>query len=439
MRTPLLPFAFALSLAGLPLGAQQVLQVPSEFPTIQSALDAAQPGSTVKVAPGIYHERLQLREDVDLVGAGWRKSVIDAGGSGDVITADGVHNFLVKGFTLRGSGTGATPGRGVYMHGATCCTFGVTARIELCRITDNGYGIQVENVHSGILTILKNVIDRNELHGIDTFIGTTILERNTIAANGGTGVIATDGGGQVALSSNVVATNGEYGIFRTIGTPLLASYNDVFGNALGDYVQDASGAHVTFVPLPGTSEQSTDPGFYSLENGDYALMPSSPLIDAGDPALALDADGTTADVGAFAFNPFYVPASGSFGQGCGPKAGWFWEPITGQPYYEQHLAGALPFGPAVLQLGISSSLWSGLPLPLDLTPFGAPGCSLLTGPALTVVTVVDAAGKAQINLPIPASPELLGAQFYVQWLVPAPGVNPLGLLLSDGVAGKVKL
>jgi hypothetical protein len=182
-----------------------VLQVPSEYPTIQAALDAAPPGAMVKVAGGIFHEHVQLREDVDLVGSGWRKTVIDAGGAGDVVSANGVHKFLLKGLALRGSGPG---GRGLFVNGATSFTFGVTARVEFCRITDNGYGIQVSNVHSGILEIRKNVIDRNDLDAVDPFIGTTILERNTIVGNGGSGFRATDGGGQNFLSSNAPSTAG---------------------------------------------------------------------------------------------------------------------------------------------------------------------------------------------------------------------------------------
>jgi hypothetical protein len=390
----------------------------------------------VKVAGGIFHEHVQLREDVDLVGSGWRKTVIDGGGTGDVVSANGVHKFLLKGLALRGSGPG---GRGLFVNGATSFTFGVTARVEFCRITDNGYGIQVSNVHSGILEIRKNVIDRNDLDAVDPFIGTTILERNTIVGNGGSGFIATDGGGQNFLSSNAIAANGGYGVYRTIGTPLTASYNDVFGNLLGDYVQESSGSPVAFIPVPGTSEQSADPGFYSLENGDYALVAGSPLIDAGDPSLGLELDGTPADLGAFSFSPIYAPASSAFGQGCGPKAGWFWEPIVGQPYYELSVEGAPPAAPALLQLGVSQSTWSGLPLPLDLGLFGAPGCSLLTGPVVSFAAAADGAGHAKLNLAIPSSANLVGAVFYVQWVIPAPGINPLGLILSDGVAGTIKL
>ena len=45
-----------------------------------------------------------------------------------------------------------------------------------------------------------------------------------------------------------------------------------------------------------------DPQFADTANGDYHLTAGSPCIDAGDPELLPDPDGTVADIGAFYFN-----------------------------------------------------------------------------------------------------------------------------------------
>ncbi len=45
-----------------------------------------------------------------------------------------------------------------------------------------------------------------------------------------------------------------------------------------------------------------DPQFADTANGDYHLTANSPCIDAGDPELLPDPDGTVADIGAFYFN-----------------------------------------------------------------------------------------------------------------------------------------
>ncbi len=49
-----------------------------------------------------------------------------------------------------------------------------------------------------------------------------------------------------------------------------------------------------------------DPLFVDWENGDFRLMPDSPLIDAGDPDSDPDPDGTVADIGAFYFDQLDV-------------------------------------------------------------------------------------------------------------------------------------
>jgi hypothetical protein len=45
-----------------------------------------------------------------------------------------------------------------------------------------------------------------------------------------------------------------------------------------------------------------DPLFVDRPNRDYNLLPGSACIDAGDPALPHDPDGTVADIGALPFN-----------------------------------------------------------------------------------------------------------------------------------------
>ena len=40
---------------------QKFLKVPEEYRTVQAAIDAAQDGDTVLVAPGVYHEALTIQ------------------------------------------------------------------------------------------------------------------------------------------------------------------------------------------------------------------------------------------------------------------------------------------------------------------------------------------------------------------------------------------
>jgi hypothetical protein len=427
----LAPFALLAPLAG----AQATLHVPTDFPTIQAALDAAAPGDTVKVAQGVYKEHVQLRENVTLSGSGLRKTFLDGSGTGDVVKADGVHKFVLEHFTILGSKvTGGSLGSGVLINGTACCTFGLTATVRMCRIVHNGFGIRVTDVHTGMLTIDGNVIDRNLSDAIALHTGGTTIARNTIVDNGACGVRSTAGSGTVVGHSNVIAFNAQCGVLRAPSTPTTFSYNDVFGNAAGDYMQLVAGTPVSFTALPGTGELHADPGFWTLANGDYHPMSGSPLIGAGNPVLGPDFDGSAPEIGAYLYFTWYVPFSSNHGTSCGPIAGWFLEPIIGQGYFESHVSQAPILAPAVLMIGVSATSWQGIALPFNLGPLGAPGCALLTGPVITMPGTTDSGGGTKAKLPLPYDPVLVGAVLQQQWLVSAPSLNPLGLVFSDAVA-----
>ncbi|MEM7202639.1 MAG: kelch repeat-containing protein [Planctomycetota bacterium] len=87
-------------------------------------------------------------------------------------------------------------------------------------------------------------------------------------------------------------------------------------------------------------------------------------------------------------------------------------------------------GAAVLLLGASDTSWLGAPLPITLP--GAPGCSLLTS-----VDAVVSVGGGMISLPIPSEPGLVGGVFFGQAVVADPAANPLGLVVSAGIAAVV--
>ncbi|MBK9388369.1 MAG: hypothetical protein IPN34_26410 [Planctomycetes bacterium] len=86
--------------------------------------------------------------------------------------------------------------------------------------------------------------------------------------------------------------------------------------------------------------------------------------------------------------------------------------------------------PVFLQIGLSSALWNGIPLPLSLQPLGAAGCSLLVSDEV----VIGGSGvqTASFALPVPSAPLYFGVNAYFQALVFEPGANALGLTVSNG-------
>jgi len=111
--------------------------------------------------------------------------------------------------------------------------------------------------------------------------------------------------------------------------------------------------------------------------------------------------------------------------------------------------GALvPGGNAILELstpgnyaavgifGASFQAWGPVKLPLDLTPFGAPGNSLLASLDLTVPIPLTQGTKTWDGvgvLPIPDVPVAYGATLYGQGLIIDPKSNKLAMVLTGGV------
>lgn len=87
-----------------------------------------------------------------------------------------------------------------------------------------------------------------------------------------------------------------------------------------------------------------------------------------------------------------------------------------------HLSNASPSSTALLLLGLSTTQFYGVPLPLPLDAIGLPGCQLRTAVeiACTAVagTVGTAAGHTQLDLPIPVTTAVQGAwTVSAQWWV----------------------
>lgn len=74
---------------------------------------------------------------------------------------------------------------------------------------------------------------------------------------------------------------------------------------------------------------------------------------------------------------------------------------------------------------------------LDLGPAGAPSCILLTEPLSVLPVNADAMGKAAVPLTVPNDQSLISLSFFNQFAVIDPSTNALGLIFSNGGAGKV--
>lgn len=171
--------------------AQATIHVPSDQPTIQAAINAAQPGDTVLVAPGTYFENINFEGKAITVTSSNGPSVttIDGGGLDSVVTlTSGEGNgSVLKGFTIT--------------HGNS---------------TFNAGGIQID---SSSPIIDGNVVVNNQTcdsgAGMQVLFSSAIVRNNTITNNfragcsGGVGGggISLGGAGNAQILNNVISNN----------------------------------------------------------------------------------------------------------------------------------------------------------------------------------------------------------------------------------------
>ncbi|MCA8957840.1 MAG: hypothetical protein KDC87_17320, partial [Planctomycetes bacterium] len=103
-------------------------------------------------------------------------------------------------------------------------------------------------------------------------------------------------------------------------------------------------------------------------------------------------------------------------------------PSAGNPITIK-LAGARSTTPALLVVGLSSTKWLGLPLPLDMGIFGAPGCMIWNDPILQVGAVTNTTGAIDFKVTIPSA--FGSGTVYAHWWVRDVGANSFGVTTSD--------
>ena len=236
--------------AGMPLAAlllgpvpslAATLKVPSNFPTIQSAITAASPGDKVLVSPGTYVENINFNGKSITVTSkrGSKKTIIDGSAKDSVATfasGEGPGSVL-NGFTLRNGRSGFdTPGFG------------------------DGGGIRIS---SSSPTVTGNSIVDNRAcsgAGISINFGSPLIQGNTISRNarqgcgGGSagGGLFIGGGPAAQIIGNVISDNTsiEGGGIRlnAAGTPTIRG-NIISSNAVTGVIPCSSGGGIAIVNI----------------------------------------------------------------------------------------------------------------------------------------------------------------------------------------------
>lgn len=104
---------------------------------------------------------------------------------------------------------------------------------------------------------------------------------------------------------------------------------------------------------------------------------------------------------------------------------------TAGTVWDVDLSGGIANAPALFYGGLSNTSWGGVPLPLDLTPFGGQGSFYLQSSNFEFSDSLDANGEWSLSLPMP--PGLAGTTVYTQFFTTDPGASP-AFAASSGFA-----
>lgn len=223
----LMVFAVFLVVVPMTPSAGITIIVPDDYPTIQEAIDAANPGDTIEVWAGTYPEHLVVDKTLTLIGNGTANTTISGTGILDKdileITADWVN---VTGFKIINSQEWAS---GINLNNVNNCTiadnncsnnkqgislsFSSNNAIINNTFINNGGGIYIESSSNNMFT--NNNCSFNRGGGIyQQYSSYNMLVNNTLKSNLGNG-IRIDWSTNNYLINNTCVSNGDHNIFLT--------------------------------------------------------------------------------------------------------------------------------------------------------------------------------------------------------------------------------
>jgi hypothetical protein len=203
--------------------------VPAEYPTIQSAVDAANPGDDIIVQEGTYNETVVVDKNVDLIGIGW--PTVDGGSQdGDVNTIHvpylGDKAGKIEGFIITGGGKG---GMG---HGINAWDSAPTiVNNKIMRNGHVGIGLHGRGVLTSKTKIYNNFIYENLIgigngRGNNAHIFNNYIHHNSIVGVGSRGL------SQPRIEANFIFAN-HIGIgAREVASPYIEG-NHIYDNVCG--------------------------------------------------------------------------------------------------------------------------------------------------------------------------------------------------------------
>lgn len=275
-----------------------IINIPTDYPTIQDGIDNAVNFDTLSIAGGSYTENLTVNgKSIFFIGAGRDVTFLTPSNpsASTIYVLNVSDSVLFQGFTVSGGGS--------------TYTFRISNVADIV-IRDNtfhdnipigGNNIEVISCSSTKAYITRNVFYNNGgigCVGLRSGANNSLIINNTFDGNE-RGLFSISGGGIVL--NNIISNSLDYGIVGSASDFTTLDYNDVWNNNV-NYWNGVSA---------GTYDISTDPLYMDEATHDYQLDVGSPCIDAGDPDVAyIDPDGSRNDMGAFyKYRLYPIPAN----------------------------------------------------------------------------------------------------------------------------------
>jgi len=239
------------------------------FDNIRDGIDEVASPGIVHVAGGHYAENINMKDGVQVLGAGSAFTTIDGTNSGAAVQARWVSSGArLAGFRIiNGSWTW---GGGIHVHQSSDFT------ISNCEITENS------GIHGGGLYVYDSTLT----------VANCTIWHNTAEEGAGMFFVDTSSAATIVNCTfweNVAESSGG-GIYNSDSSPKISNciiWGNLAGGSVGNEIYDhgSSSPNVTYCDVEGSysglANIDRDPAFFNLDGGNFRLRLGSPCIDGG--------------------------------------------------------------------------------------------------------------------------------------------------------------